>query len=98
MDWRPAVDQAKMIDMCEWSCILRRHCLIHWCLNVIAKALEWADIAKRVLEDAVKCFASVQSGDAAVYRQQAVGLFWSHLDAKAWRFKTVLKMIMLSLT
>jgi hypothetical protein len=33
----------------------------------------------------------VQSGDAAVYRQQAVGLFWSHLDAKALALQNCLE-------
>ena len=86
-----AVDQAKMIDMCEWSCILSSSLLDTLVLERYRKGVEWADIAKRVLEDAVKCFASVQSGDAAVYRQQAVGLFWSHLDAKALALQNCLE-------
>jgi CRISPR system Cascade subunit CasA len=78
-----AVEQAKVIDMCEWSFTLPTSLLDSLLLRRYRTGVEWANNAKQTLTNAVKCFAKVQKRDPGIWRQQAESLFWSFMDANA---------------
>ncbi|MDD3545404.1 MAG: type I-E CRISPR-associated protein Cse1/CasA [Kiritimatiellae bacterium] len=78
-----SLNQAKVIDMCEWSFRLSSSLLDTLVLNRYRKGVEWANTAKQTLADAIKRFAAAQKAESGIWRQQAVGLFWSYLDAES---------------
>jgi CRISPR system Cascade subunit CasA len=79
-----SVDQAKIIDMCEWNFTLSSSLLDSLILARYRRGVEWANHAKQTLANAIKFFANSQKGDSGIWKKQAENLFWSTLDAHAY--------------